>query len=378
MATVDKKLGFGLMRLPTTDGNPEHIDMEQVCRMVDIFLEGGCTYFDTSYVYHNGMSEPAIRQALVERYPRDSFCLASKLPTFAITEEGQVEAIFNDSRAKSGVDYFDYYLLHNLNAARYDGIVAECRMFDYMKRWKAEGKIRHIGFSFHDSADVLERILSEHPEVEFVQIALNYLDWEHASVQARRCYETIRRHGKQVVVMEAVKGGTLASLPEDVESLLREANPERTSVDWSLLFDAGLDGVLTVLSGMSDVRQVEQNVRCLKDFAPLTGEEFELLRRAAAMLDAKMKFELTEPEKYGDICPEGIPVAALLRYYNEALQERDVTFSSELNYYGNLRDRSRPVSECTRCGKCYGIMPGRDVPAALKEAEDWLSAHSFF
>lgn len=251
-------------------------------------------------------------------------------------------------------------------------------MFDYMKRWKAEGKIRHIGFSFHDSADVLERILSEHPEVEFVQIALNYLDWEHASVQARRCYETIRRHGKQVVVMEAVKGGTLASLPEDVESLLREANPERTSVDWSLLFDASLDGVLTVLSGMSDVRQVEQNVRCLKDFAPLTGGEFELLRRAAAVLDAKMKFELTEPEKYENVCPEGIPVAALLRYYNEALQERDVTFSSELNYYGNLRDRSRPVSKCTRCGKCYGIMPGRDVPAALKEAEDWLSAHSFF
>ncbi len=378
MATVDKKLGFGLMRLPTTDGNPEHIDIGQVCKMVDVFLEGGCTYFDTSYVYHNGMSESAIRRALVERYPRDSFCLASKLPTFAITQESQVEAIFNDSRAKAGVGYFDYYLLHNLNAARYDGIVAECHMFDYMKRWKDEGKIRHIGFSFHDSADVLERILSEHPEVEFVQIALNYLDWEHASVQARRCYETIRRHGKQVVVMEAVKGGTLASLPEDVEAMLRSANPGRSAVDWSLLFDASLDGVLAVLSGMSDVEQVEQNVRCLKDFTPLSDGEFRLLERAAAMLDAKMKFALTEPEKYEDVCPEGIPVAALLRYYNEAMQERDVTFSSELNYYGNLRDKSQPVSKCTHCGKCAGIMPGRDVPAALKEAEDWLSAHAFF
>ena len=182
MAEVNKKLGFGLMRLPVFDGDPTRIDMDQVCKMVDIFMEDGCTYFDTSYVYHNGASETAVRHALVERYPRESFFLADKLPTFIISEESQVEAIFNESLEKTGAGYFDNYLLHNLNAARYDGVVKSCHMFEYMQRWKDEGKIRHIGFSFHDSADVLDRILSEHPEMEFVQIALNYLDWEHASV----------------------------------------------------------------------------------------------------------------------------------------------------------------------------------------------------
>lgn len=265
-----------------------------------------------------------------------------------------------------------------MNAARYDGVVTEFHMFDHMKRWKAEGKIRHIGFSFHDSADVLDRILKEHPEVEFVQIALNYLDWEHLSVQARKCYETIRRHNKLVVVMEAVKGGTLAELPKDVEVMLREKNPNHSPVDWSLLFDASLDGVLTVLSGMSTVEQMEQNVRCLSNFVPLSEDEFRLLSKAAHMLDSRMKFALTAPEKYTEICPEGIPVAELLSYYNEAMQERDVSFSSELNYYGNLRDRTSQVDKCTHCGKCAGIMPGRDVPSALKEAEDWLSAHAFF
>src|SRR5699024_9363391 len=153
-----------------------------------------------------------------------------------------------------------------------------------------------------------------------------------------------------------------------VEALLREANPNRSPVDWSLLFDSSLDGVLSVLSGMSDVEQVEQNVRCLSDFTPLSTDEFKVLEQAAAMLDAKVAFQLTEPEKYADVCPEGIPVAGLLRYYNEAMQELDVTFSSELNYYGNLRDRTQPVSKCTHCGKCAGIMPGHDVPAALKKA----------
>ena len=198
------------------------------------------------------------------------------------------------------------------------------------------------------------------------------------SQKARRCYETIRRHGRQVVVMEAVKGGTLASLPSEVESLLREAAPGRSAVDWSLLFGASLDGVLAVLSGMSSVEQMEQNARCLADFTPLTEGELALLAEAARMLDAKLKFALTEPEKFEGVCPEGIPVPELLRYYNEAMQEVFPPFSSELNYYSNLRDRSRPVSGCTHCGRCAGIMPGRDVPAALKEADSWFREHAFF
>lgn len=378
MAHVDKKLGFGLMRLPVFNGNTEDIDFDQVCEMADKFIAAGFTYFDTSCAYHNGMSEEAVRRAVAERYPRESFFLADKLPTFLITEESQVEEYFNASLEKTGAGYFDNYLLHNVNGARYDGVITSCHMFDYMKRWKAEGKIRHIGISFHDSAQVLDRVLTEHPEIEFVQIALNYLDWDHASVQSRACYETIRRHGKLVVVMEPVKGGTLAALPEDVSAYLRAAAPGRSPVDWALLFAASLDGVLAVLSGMSGLEQMEQNIRCLDGFKPLTDSERGVLANAAAMLDGKMRCPLTEPEKYASVCPEGIPVADLLRYYNEAMQEVDVNFSSELNYYGNLRRCTQPVSKCTHCGKCSGIMPGMDVPAALREAEEWLSAHSFF
>ena len=378
MANVAKKLGFGLMRLPTTDDNPEHIDIPQVCRMTDAFMHNGYNYFDTSYVYHNGASEDAVRQCLAGRYPRESYFLADKLPTFVITDESQVEAIFNESLARTGAGYFDSYLLHNVNSARCDGVIAQCHMFDYVNRWKAEGRIRHIGISFHDSAEVLERVLSEHPEIEFVQIALNYLDWEHASVQSRRCYETARRHGRQVIAMEPVKGGTLAQVPADVEALLRSPADGRSPVDWALLFCAGLDGVFSVLSGMSSPEQMEQNIRCLNSASALSAGELELLAEAARMMDGNMRFRLTEPEKYAAVCPEGIPVAELLRYYNEATQEIAPDFSSELNYYGNLRDRSERVGRCTGCGRCAGIMPGGDVPAALREAETWLSEHSFF
>lgn len=195
-----KKLGFGLMRLPQKSAEAMDIDLDQVKQMVDRFLERGFTYFDTSYVYHNGASETAIREALVKRHPRDSFLLSSKFPTFAMLPEVKVEGVFAEQLEKCGVESFDYYLLHNLNRVLYAGEVQQAHLFDHMKQWKVEGKIRHIAFSYHDDAAHLDQILTEHPEVDAVQIALNYYDWEEPFIQAKACYEVIRRHGRQVIL----------------------------------------------------------------------------------------------------------------------------------------------------------------------------------
>ncbi|MDE6259361.1 MAG: aldo/keto reductase [Oscillospiraceae bacterium] len=314
----------------------------------------------------------------MKRHPRESFLLASKLPTFAITAKEQVQQMFEQSLERSGAGYFDYYLLHNLNNILYDGIVREFGMFETLKEWKAAGKIKHIGFSFHDEAETLDRMLREHPEVEFVQICVNYLDWEHWSVQARKCYEVIRKHGRQVVVMETVKDGTLASLPNDVMALLKAKNPERSPVDWSLRFGASLDGVLVALSGMSTLEQVEQNTSSMQNFQPLDTEELSVLSKAAAMMDGRMKYPLTDAEKLKGICPKGIRAAELIRYYNEAIQEINPAFSSELNYYRLLKARSAPVSACDRCGKCAGLFPGGDVPDILREAEAFFEKYGFF
>jgi len=226
------KLGFGFMRLPVIDKKQENIDFEQLNAMVDKFIENGFTYFDTSYVYHNGKSEAALRKSVVERYPRERFTIATKFPTFAIQTEDQVEEIFSQQLENLGTDYVDYYLLHLLNTKFYNGsdgqggIVKKCHLFEHMQKWKEEGKIRHIGFSFHDSPEILDQILTEHPEVEFVQIIINYFDWESYFIASKKCYEVIRKHGKKVIVMEPVKGGFLAQIPETAKQALCSENPE--------------------------------------------------------------------------------------------------------------------------------------------------------
>ena len=373
-----KKLGFGLMRLPVIGGDMENIDLPQVCQMVDLFLERGFTYFDTAWAYHNGKSEEAVREALVKRHPRESFLLASKLPTFAVTSKEQVQEMFQQSLERTQAGYFDYYLLHNLNNILYDGIVQEFGMFETMKEWKTAGKIKHIGFSFHDEAETLDRMLREHPEVDFVQICVNYLDWEHWSVQARKCYEVIRKHGRQVVVMEAVKGGTLANLPADAEALLKAKNAECTPVDWSLRFSASLDGVIAALSGMSTLEQVDQNTANMQGFQPLDEGELAVLAQAAALMDSRMKYPLVDAEQLKNVCPKGIRAAELIQYYNEAVQEINPAFSSELNYYRLLKARSAPVSACDHCGKCAGLFPSGDVPYILREAEAFFEKYGFF
>lgn len=266
-----KRLGYGMMRLPTT-GPKEHaaVDLEQVCRLVDAFMGRGFSYFDTAYFYHEGQSEHIVRQAVAERHSRDRFLLADKMPMMHLkgkTAKDQAR-IFDDQLQKCGVDYFDYYLLHCLDRNSYEA-AKELDTFSFLMGKKAEGRLRHLGFSFHDRAEVLDRILTEHPEAEFVQLQLNYLDWEDGTVQSRLCYETAVRHGKKVIVMEPVRGGRLAKLPEEAEALLRQAHPDWSNASWAIRFAAGLEHVMMVLSGMSDLDQVLDNTAAMATPPPL-------------------------------------------------------------------------------------------------------------
>lgn len=247
----NKKLAFGMMRLPQLDDNPEHVDLEKTCEMVDAFLQKGYTYFDTSYVYHNGKSEEFTRKALVERHPRESFTLATKLPTWAIKSEEDVKRIFAEQLQNCGVDYFDYYLVHNLNSGFYDNIVTPYHIFEILSEYKKEGKIKHLGFSVHDAPEFLERILNKHPEVEFVQIAFNYYDYSAAWVQSKKCYDIIRSHGKLVNIMEPIKGGMLTYPPKALFEQMQAKRPVMTPAAWALRFAADQEGVQAILSGMS-------------------------------------------------------------------------------------------------------------------------------
>ena len=371
-------LGFGLMRLPQRSAEPTDIDTEQLKKMVDRFLEAGFDYFDTSFVYHNGGSEAAIRECLVERYPRDRFRLASKLPTFAITEEKQVEEIFHRQLENCGVDSFDYYLLHNVNGIRYRQIIRDAHLFEHMKQWKADGKIKHIAFSFHDTADVLDQILTEHPEVEAVQIAVNYYDWNSYLVQSRACYEVIRRHGKQVIIMEPVKGGMLAEAPEAAEGLLRSEHPDWSPAAWALRFAAGLDGVLAVLSGMSTLEQVEENVATLQDVNPLTQQEQRVLEEAARLYRESGPARTDDFFRYEAVSPRGISAAVILDTYNSCMLQPVPTFGAEHNYFSTEKAKHGLRKEDLCIPDAVILADGTDATELVHQAERFLNENSFF
>ena len=368
-----KKLGFGLMRLPVRSEKPEDIDLDALNQMVDRFLEKGFSYFDTSYVYHNGASETAIREALVKRHDRNEFLLASKFPTFILPAEEQVDAIFQEQLTKCGVEYFDYYLLHNLNRHLYATEVQNAHLFDHMKQWKEQGKIRHIAFSYHDDAAHLDQILTEHPEVEAVQIALNYYDWEEPFMQAKACYEVIRKHGAQVIVMEPVKGGMLADLPEEVTQKMQPASP----ASYAVRFAAELEGVLVVLSGMSSLAQLEDNTTYMQEVQPLTQAEHALVREAKAALCKQWKFNCADLSVL-DQNSSGVPISGIIRAYNSLLLQPNPYFGAELNYYKSFRsgyDRAFETADYSAQTKAIG--GAFDVNEALKEAIAFETANSF-
>lgn len=360
MAT--KKLGFGFMRLPLKDQNdPASIDLDAVKQMVDAFLERGFTYFDTAYMYHGGQSERAIREALVKRHDRDSFTLATKLPSMFLKNEGDQERIFEEQLEKCGVEYFDYYLLHNLNTSYYEA-VKRFDSFAFVQKKKEEGKIRHMGFSFHDTPELLDEILTAHPETEFVQLQINYMDWESQSIQSRLCWEVARKHDKPVVVMEPVKGGMLAALPEKAEQLLKEHQPERSLPSWAIRFAAGLEGVMMVLSGMSGMEQLLDNTGYMQNFEPLSGDEQALLQQVVQSINETIAIPCTACEYCVKGCPKNIAIPKYFSMYN--MDNREKLRTGDPNrwtinelYYVNMAKTFGKASDCIGCRKCEQSCP---------------------
>ena len=380
------KLGFGMMRLPVKGGDPEQIDFETLDGMVDAFLAAGFNYFDTSYLYHNGKSEEAVRRAVVERYPRDSFYVATKFPPFILEREEQVEEIFACQLQNLGVDYVDYYLIHNVQTVFYDGvdgkggILKSTHVFDHLKGWKASGKARHIGISFHSSPELLDRVLTEHPEIEFVQLAVNYIDWDSEIVQARACYETVRRHARQVIIMEPVKGGGLAALPEAAEQVLKQAAPERSVVSWAFRFLASLDGVITTLSGMSTPEQMADNIRTMQDCTPLSETERKALDEAIRLYRNSGPVSLKTLEQYRGLTYHGLSATALLENYSISQIQPNPYFTDDMNYIRNSVAERRHVDiddDAAFPEETVRLPDGTDGTPLLREAEGWLRKHHF-
>lgn len=359
-----KKLGFGLMRLPTMEGDHSKIDIEAVKKMVDVFMERGFTYYDTAYVYHGGQSEVAFKEAVVKRYPRDSYTVTTKLPLFSRPDRAGMERIFNESMERLGVDYIDYYWLHAMGKDLYE-YAESVDAFGYLKELKAAGKIKHIGFSFHDGPELLERMLTEHPEVEYVQLQINYLDWEDGWVRGRRCYEVATRFGKPVIVMEPVKGGALANLPKSAASIFDNYDPKPSYASWAVRYCASLENVMTVLSGMSNLEQVLDNTSYMDNFNPLEPKDYEVI----AEVTKKLKFAIpcTACRYCTDGCPMNISIPDVFAIYNE--YKRDTMKLDELKgKYRELIKTNGKAGDCIGCEQCKNHCPQNlDIPKLLNE-----------
>lgn len=361
-----KQLGFGLMRLPETDGN---IDIEKVCTMVDQFMAHGFTYFDTAYVYEG--SEEAFRKAVVQRYPRDQYTIADKMAGWLLSDTLTPQAMFAQQLSRCGVEYFDFYLLHSLQPSRmayYDG--NDCWSFCQQK--KSEGRIRHFGFSYHGAPDLLEQILTQHPEVDFVQLQINYVDWEDTAIYAGENYQVCRKFGKPIIVMEPVKGGILANLNEQIASLLRSLNSSASAASYALRFAASLDGVAMVLSGMSSLEQMEDNLRTFSPVIPLSTEEKKVVEQVKQHLLSAPEVACTSCGYCVPGCPEHIHIPEIFKSYN-MIQTFGDHLRPHLYYDGVLAAGSQRASSCIHCGRCEQTCPQHlSIIAHLQKASELL------
>ena len=354
-----KKLGFGLMRMPLLDpNNAASVDVEQVKQMVDMFMERGFTYFDTAWMYNGFASEGVAKEALVSRYPRESFTLATKLHNgFFNSLEGRDE-VFNAQLEKTGAGYFDYYLLHGIEASSLPHFEKfDC--FQWLLDKKAAGLVKHAGFSFHDSPELLDKILTDHPQMEFVQLQINYLDWESEWIQSRACYEVATKHGKPVIVMEPVKGGTLAQVPEQAEALLKGLDASMSVPSWAIRFVASLPNVMCVLSGMSSLAQMEDNTSYMTDFVPLTEAEKDACFTVAQIINGQTAIACTACHYCTDGCPMHICIPEYFSLYNEDMRDDLEHKGWTINFtnYDKLAEEFGRASDCIGCGQCESMCP---------------------
>jgi hypothetical protein len=365
--TYKSKFGFGCMRLPKTNENdPTSIDQELFTEMVDIYMKKGFNYFDTSYAYHNGASETAIRKAVVERYPRKSFKICDKMPTWALTSEKDNEKFVNEMLRRLGIDYFDVFFIHNINTPWLE-LAETHNAFEYIKKMKEEGIAKKIGFSFHDHANLLEKVLDKYADIlDVVQLELNYLDWDDSSIEARKCYDLCVKHGLDVYVMEPLKGGVIVNPNEDIKNEFRAFSPDESIASFAIRFCASLEHVKIVLSGMSRMEDLLDNCNTYENFKPLTGKEREFLESMAQKLRENVAVACSECGYCTDACPEMIPIPEYFHLYNTSKNQPESNIYRL--YFDKLADEKVPADECTYCGTCIDYCTQKiDIPDVLEE-----------
>ena len=366
------KLGMGMLRLPVFDGDDSRVNHEKTNELVDAFLSSGYNYFDTSYVYHGGKSEEATRKCVVERHPRESFTVTSKFPTFFLYQKEDPETIFQKQLKNCAVEYFDYYLLHNVNETLYDDVIEKYDLFGFIKGKKEAGLVKNIGFSFHDRPELLDRMLSEHPEVDFVQIVVNYFDWTSCWVRSKECYEVIRKHGKKVIIMEPVKGGMLAHPPKELADKMQKIDPGMSPASWAFRFLADLDGVIAVLSGMSTLEQVQENTKLLKNITPLNAAEKQMLIDSAPAYRKMGPLGKENFDEYKGVAKNGMPVEKVLEVYNTWKLETSMGVGANADTCYYRSEMYRAGVEGSWVTEPIFDKEGNDITELLKEAEKIL------
>lgn len=367
-AFPESKMGFGCMRLPLLDeADPKSIDIEQFKQMVDVFMEAGNTYFDTAFVYHEGESETALGKALVARYPRDSFTLATKCLAWAMPDKEATQNCLNVSLKRLGTDYIDFFLLHNVGGkrtAKFD----EYDMWNYAQEQKAAGKIRYVGFSMHDNAKALDKLLEEHPEMDFVQLQVNYLDWDDPHNDAKALMEVAAKHGKPVIIMEPARGGKLCKLPQNAAAILTEAAPGSTQAEWAYRFCWNLPDVAAVLSGMSTIEHTRQNVQSYANNRPFTEGERAALDNAVAALRSLAEIPCTACNYCVKGCPSSVKIPQVMELLNLESMTGDHEFAKGLYSWQTADGRA---SACIRCGLCESMCPQQiDIINQLERAAE--------